>query len=160
MSNSGIQYVNQSLLSSVTSMAEVDSTSERGNTLIVLYLFLFDFLNNHGECVADEAFSFRMSIIELLGVLSCVLGDLPPLSASSFSAKSIIGRKFLSVSFTEMVLTWPPFAAPMTEDIVRTLTVRHPVNKSLVRRAILQVLISCACFSMTGNSAARGPYSG
>ena len=100
-------------------MAEVDSTSERGKTLIVLYFFLFtsfflnDFLESNGEGDNDEAFSFRVSIIELLEVLCCGLGDLPPLNVSSLSAKSIIGFKFLSVSFREMVLTRSPFSVPM-----------------------------------------------
>ena len=100
-------------------MAEVDSTSERGKTPIVLYFFLFtsfflnDFLRINGEGVNDEAFSFRVSIIELLEVLCGALGDLPPLNVSSFSAKSIIGLKFLSVSFSEMVLSRSPFSVPM-----------------------------------------------
>ena len=115
-----MDYVNQVLqVSSVTSKAEVVSTSERGKTLIVLYFFLFtsfilnDFLRSNGEGVNDEAFSFRLSIIELLEVLCGALGDLPPLNVSSFSAKSIIGLKFLSVSFREMVLTRSPFSVPM-----------------------------------------------
>ena len=100
-------------------MAAVVSTSEVEKALIVLYFLmqssLFAFLRNDGVFVADKAFSLRVSVIELLGVLCCVLGDLRPLNVSSFSAKSIIGLKFLSVSFREMVLTRPPFSVPMTD---------------------------------------------
>ena len=74
-------------------MAAVVSTSDLGKTPIVLYLFrlppsflLFDFLGNDGLCVADDAFFFRESIIDLLGFLCCAFGDLPPLRVSSFSA--------------------------------------------------------------------------
>ena len=98
-------------------MAAVVSTSAVEKVLIVLYFLLlpslFDFSGNDNVRVADEAFSFRVSIIELLEILRCVLGDLPPLNVSSFSAKSIIGLKFLSVSFREMVLTRSPFSVPM-----------------------------------------------
>ena len=110
---------NQGLLSSVTSMTAVVSTTDHVKTPIVLYFFLFKslflnvFLSCNGEGVNDEAFSFRVSIIELLEVLCCDLGDLPPLNVSSFSANSIIGLKFLSVSFREMVLTRFPFLGPM-----------------------------------------------
>ena len=106
--------INQGLSSSVTSMAAVVSTSAVEKVLIVLYFLLlpslFDFSGNDNVRVADEAFSFRVSIIELLEILRCVLGDLPPLNVSSFSAKSIIGLKFLSVSFRDMV----PFSIPTT----------------------------------------------
>ena len=107
-------------------MEAVVSTRDLGKTPIVLYFFrlppsrpfLFDLLGNDGLGVTDDAFFFRVSIIDLLDVFHCGFGDLPPI-VSSFSAKSMIGLKFLSVSFTEMVPAWPFFSDPTYDRLLR-----------------------------------------
>ena len=158
-----MDYVNQVLLSSVTSKAEVVSTSERGKTLIVLYFFLFtsfilnDFLRSNGEGVNDEAFSFRLSIIELLEVLCGALGDLPPLNVSSFSAKSIIGLKFLSVSFSEMVLSRSPFSVPMDRGHCWDTYCETPCRKAISYQSE-ELFLRCLYKNKRRNSLSDRPH--
>ena len=83
--------INHGFSSSVTSMPAVASTSERGKTLAVLYLFLlFDPLENDGLNIGDVgALFFGWTRVSL-------------------RAKSMIWLKFLRVSLTEGAPFGPP----------------------------------------------------